>query len=242
MARQDTVKRIEAEIQNENVCLKNMDDSKLYRMRARQHLVKSQSPTQLNDQNRLSAKEMATTLVRIDPASIKKQLDNSICWRNEKAHTCLDVFKIGIVKNWRTLWRSIPSAMRREALLNFFKASLNEYRSKGSIGKWLVHYTILGIPVCREASCIVTGIGHSSLESARRTALTGCCSSLSRRELPYHLAILPTNKPKQYLDFRIWLEVYASKHDSSPSSVEYVLPAGRPEEIDFASRFLPMQL
>ena len=198
MARQAAVRQLEKEIQLENLCLEHLDDSKLYHRSARWHLVKRQTALQTHDRSRVCAKEMATTIVRIDRARIKKELGSAICWSNEKAHSCLHPFQadIGIVKNWRTLWRSLPSAMRREALLKLMRTSLDEHKSQGNVQDWRVSYTVLGMPVCLRAFCIVTGIGKSSVTRARRAALGNHSSSLSRHELPYHLAILPTNKPK----------------------------------------------
>ena len=163
-------------------------------------MVKRQTAFQTHDQSRVCAKEMATTIVEIDRASIKKELGSAVCWSNEKAHSCLHPFQadIGIVKNWRTLWRSLPSAMRCEAMLKRMRTSLDEHKSTGNFQEWRVSYTVLGMPVCLNAFCIVTGIGRSSVVAARGAALGNHSSSLSRRELPYHLAILPTNKPKLY--------------------------------------------
>ena len=46
-------------------------------------------------------------------------------------HTCLDVFRANpqIVRNWRILWRSLPPAARREALLVLFRNDLAQYRA-----------------------------------------------------------------------------------------------------------------
>ena len=150
MARQEAVKQLETEIQVENLCLKNLDDSKLYHRAARCHLVKRQTALQTHDKSRVCAKEMATTIVKIDRARIKKELGSARCWSNEKTHPCLQTFQadIGIVNNWRTLWRSLPSAMRREALLKLMRTSLDVHKSRGTGQDWRVSYVVLGMPVC----------------------------------------------------------------------------------------------
>ena len=200
MARQGAVRQMETEVQLECLCLANLHDSKLYHRAARCHLVKRQTTLQTHDRSRVCAKEMATTIVRIDRARIEKEIGSAQCWVNEKPHSCLHPFQadIGIVKNWRTLWRSLSSAMRRETLLKMYRTSLDEHKSQGKVTEWRVNYTLLGLPVCLNAFCIVTGIGRSMVVAARGAALKKHSSSLSRHELPYHLAILPTNKPKLY--------------------------------------------
>jgi hypothetical protein len=124
---------------------------------------------------------------------------------------------------------SLPAAMRRETLLIMFRSSL-EGHVKSGLPKdtWLHKYTLMGQSVCLDAFCLLTGISRWSVTQARDAARNGSRSSSSRSELPMHLAILPTSKPKLYLDARAWLECYAASHaESSPMKLEFYLPAGR---------------
>ena len=89
-------------------------------------------------------------------------------------------------------------------------------------------YPFLGYQVCRVAFRCLTGIGSSSLSSARAAAIAGHESRLSHSELGVCKLIRNTNKDKLYLDARCWLEQYADKAgDHSPMNVETVLPNGR---------------
>ena len=58
--------------------------------------------------------------------------------------------------------------------------------------------------------------------------MQGRLMSCARRELCLWLDIVATNKPKLYLDCRLWLEHYADTHaEQSPISLISYLPRGR---------------
>ena len=89
-------------------------------------------------------------------------------------------------------------------------------------------YSILGVKVCLDAFTNLSGIGRWSLTTARKAAIRGHQSSLSRGELPMEMTILQHPKPQLYLEARAWLEVYVEVNaESSPMKFEYYLPAGR---------------
>lgn len=78
----------------------------------------------------------------------------------------------------------------------------------------------------------LTGVGASSLSTARSAALSGHQSSLSRRELDYSRGITAFSKPPKYLDARQWLENYAMTHgEQSPMRLQVVLPSGRKRRV-----------
>ena len=86
----------------------------------------------------------------------------------------------------------------------------------------------LGKNVCRRAFLALTGIGSNSLTLARSAAAADKRSSLSGAELGACLSIKNTNRPKLYLDARMWLEHFAdSSGEHSPMHIETFLPNGR---------------
>jgi len=60
------------------------------------------------------------------------------CERGGIEHSCLDLWRenIGAVRNWRILWRSLPAALRQEALLRMCAASIALFKGSGDRGKW----------------------------------------------------------------------------------------------------------
>ena len=147
-----------------------------------------------------------------------------------KAHVCLDVFRESpqIVRNWRLMWRSSPPEMRREKLIEMMASQLAKHHGGQDQREWQVEYSVMGIPVCRAAFLRVTGIGVSSLTTARRCALEGHASSLSRKTLGMHRLIVGTSHDPLFLDARQWLEHYADTHgEQAPMELLTFLPAGR---------------
>ena len=66
------------------------------------------------------------------------------------------------------------------------------------------------------------------MTAARRGALMGNMSALSRKEMGYDLCLRMTNKPQLYLDARRWLENYGTTFaEQSPNSLMCTLPPGR---------------
>ena len=144
------------------------------------------------------------------------------------AKTCLDPFNATCVRNWRTLWRSLPASSRREALLDHARQSRQEHMDTDGMCTWKISYQFNGLHVCKAAFQHLTGIGSSSLQEARSHAEKGSKSRLSRSELGNVHLIANTSNPKLYLDARTWLVQYADTHaDQSPISLEYLLPSGR---------------
>ena len=143
-----------------------------------------------------------------------------------KAHTCMDPFKENpvLVKNWRSLWRSLPACLRQEALLMNARKSCDANHGVLNV----VNYTFLGHQVCKNALMRLSGIGAWSLTQARKKAADGHRSCLSRKELGNAMLIENTSQPKLYIDARNWLVHYADTHaEKSPISLECYLPAGR---------------
>ena len=143
-----------------------------------------------------------------------------------KTHTCMDPFRENpvLVRNWRSLWRSLPACLRQEALLMNARKSFNA--NLGVLN--VVPYTFLGHPVCKNALMRLSGIGAWSLTQARKKAADGHRSCLSRKELGNAMLIENTSQPKLYIDARNWLVHYADAHaEKSPISLECYLPAGQ---------------
>ena len=148
------------------------------------------------------------------------------CWINKTVHCCLDEFRENpnIVLTWQLLWRSLPAWRRRETLLAL-------YRQRGTnadadADSLLMPF--LGKNVCRRAFLALTGLGSNSLTRARSAAAADKRSSLSGAELGSCLLIKNTNRPKLYLDARMWLEHFAdSSGEHSPMHIETFLPNGR---------------
>lgn len=148
------------------------------------------------------------------------------CEQNQKTHTCMDPFieNPALVRNWRSLWRSLPACLRQEALLMNARQAFDPK----VCGPKMVRYTFLGHPVCKPALMRLSGIGASSLTKARDRAASGHRSCLSRKELGNAMLIQNTSQPKLYIDARSWLVHYADTHaEKSPISLECYLPAGR---------------
>ena len=96
--------------------------------------------------------------------------------------------------------------MRREALLRMFSETLEEHVASGLPKEtWQHKYKLMGQTMCFTAFCQLTGISSYAITQARDGALKKKRSSSSRGELPMHMAILGTSKPKLYIDARSWL-------------------------------------
>ena len=165
------------------------------------------------------------TLRAPDVETLRDDLEKPCC-----GHACLQVFhdQPTIVRNWRVLWLSMPPSTRRERLLKMYADDLRAYKESNQQTAWLMKYRFMGEAVCREAFLRLTGIGSSSLCTARDGASKGCQSSLSREELQLRRSILNTNKENLYLDARQWLEHFADTHgDASPIDCLTFLPSGR---------------
>ena len=122
------------------------------------------------------------------------------------------------------LCRSLPAWRRREALLALYRARGNN--ADGDADSLLM--PLLGKRVCRRAFMALTGTGSYSVSKARSDAARNARSSLSSSELGNCLLIKNTNKPKLYLDARMWLEWYAdTSGEHSPMHIETFLPNGR---------------
>ena len=77
-----------------------------------------------------------------------------------------------MVYNWRVLWCSLPKVQRKEHVLQMFVKSLCAHRaSGGSDESWQMRYTFLGQNVCRDAFLSLSGLGISTLQTARVAAL-----------------------------------------------------------------------
>ena len=176
--------------------------------------------------------EQAIAYVKTAQAISKDDVETRLlatCSRGKNAHLCFDTFRSNpnIVRNWRVLWHSLPAGLRRESLMVMFKTMINRHGC-GEAGVADFTYPFLGYNVCRTAFRCLTGIGSSSLSSARAAAIAGHESSLSRSELGMCKLIRNTNKDKLYLDARCWLEHYADRAgDHSPMDVDTFLPKGR---------------
>ena len=168
------------------------------------------------------------TAQAISNVDVETQLQSK-CSRGKNAHRCFDPFRDSpnIVRNWRVLWHSLPAGLRRESLMVMFKNMIHRH---GSGADEIAHFTypFLGYQVCRTAFRCLTGIGSSSLSSARTAAIAGHESRLSASEIGMCKLIRNTNKDKLYLDARCWLEHYADRAgDHSPMDVDTFLPKGR---------------
>ena len=129
-----------------------------------------------------------------------------------------------LVRNWRSLWRSLPACLRQEALLT---NAMQAFDAKGC-ETHCVPYTFLGHAVCKTALMRLSGIGAWSLTQARTRAAKGHKSCSSRKDLQNAMLIQNTSQPKLYIDARSWLVHYADTHaEKSPISLECYLPAGR---------------
>ena len=129
-----------------------------------------------------------------------------------------------------SLQRQSPDAeVRREKLIRMMAASYEKHLRDGTQGDWQYdEYSLLGQEVCRDAFRILTGIGNSSLTTAKQSVIQRKQSSHALSELSTWLKIVATNKPKLYLDARQWLEWYADTHaERSPISLTAYLPRGR---------------
>ena len=227
--RRKAVEQLLLEAAVEHTAAANLSPVMMYRRAARWHLQKKTSVLQLHDKRAITATEDIQVFKDIRMEPIAESMAKG-CGRWGKDHSCLDTFaaNLDVVRNWRVLWFSLPPALRRESLLTMCRASLAMHRKSGVTSEWRIQYIVLGVAVCLDAFCAITGIGRSSLTQARNAALEGHQSSLARSELPLHLAILPTSKPHRYLDARRWIEVYAARHAESDSRrIECHLPAGR---------------
>ena len=125
----------------------------------------------------------------------------------EDRHRCLNLFREQpeIVRNWRCLWLSCPATTARELLLKLHADDLRDHRASGDQGRWQVKYKFLGRRVCRTAFLRLTGIGVSSLMTARNAALTGGESSQSGVDLQKYRRIANTSNENLYIDARQWL-------------------------------------
>ena len=151
---------------------------------------------------------------------------------SSQAHTCLDPFKAqpGLVRNFRILWNSMPTALRREALTRMFRESIDSHASRNDLANWAMSYKVLGQSVCKDAFMTITGISAWALTDARNAAQKGHQSSLGAAELGTGALLKNTNKELVYIGCRAWLENYAATHaEMSPHSCEAVLPWGRKE-------------
>ena len=129
------------------------------------------------------------------------------------------------MRTWRILWRSLPPHSRREALLAMYTVII---RSAAADDPTTLIFPFLGMHVCKTAFMILTRIGSSSLTEARRCVLAGHKSSLSNREFGCLRLIRNTNKPKLYLDARVWLTHLGDQFgDHSPMDLDTYLPKGR---------------
>ena len=227
--RQKAVEQLLLESAAEHAAAANMSPGFIYRRAAKWHLQKKTSILQVHDKRATTALEDIKVFKDIHMGAISSALEKG-CGRWEKPHKCLNQFKANpdLMRNWRVLWYSLPPAMRRESLLVMCKEAQKAHEKSDMRSAWRLHYKVLGIDVCEDAFCVITGIGRSSLTQARKAAVAGHQSSLSRSELPLHLAILPGSKPLVYLDARKWIETYARDHgEHDPRHLEYFLPAGR---------------
>ena len=182
-------------------------------------------------QRRTLALEYLSTRHCLLPATIASDLEADCSTHSKVRCACLDQFREnnGIVRNWRVLWHSLPMHQRRELILRLFKADFdNRQDPVNEQREWRMQYTFLGVDVCKKGFQILTRIGNSSLTKARTGAKRNNCSSLSRHEMGYDLALRMTNKPQLYLDARRWLENYGSTFaEQSPNSLICTLPPGR---------------
>ena len=169
---------------------------------------------------------------KISLHTVSKDLQIS-CAKNKQPCDCLDSFRSNpdVVRNWRVLWHCLPPYQRRELLLRMHHEDLAGFRRaypNKSTKSWRVTYKFLGQKVCLRGFQALTHIGSSSLTAMRTGALNGQLSSLSRHEMGWDQLIKMTNKPKLYLDARMWLENYGSTvPEESPTSLVCKLPPGR---------------
>ena len=148
------------------------------------------------------------------------------CGPNTCRHTFGEMPQI--VRNWRLLWLSRPPTARRESLLAFHVDDLRAHRARNQHTDWQVNYIVMGEKVCRNAFMSLTGIGVSSLVTARHAALDGKCTALSRKELGAGKRLYASNQENLYYDARQWLEHYADTHaEKSPIDCLSFLPCGR---------------
>ena len=89
-----------------------------------------------------------------------------------------------------------------------FVKSLRAHRASGVRDeRWRMQYTFLGMNVCRDACITLTGLGASSLQAARDTALAGNVSWSSKAEREMHGGPMANNsKAAAYLGALSWLE------------------------------------
>ena len=160
---------------------------------------------------------------------ITQQLSKGCSTNPEKPHNCLLHFleNPGIVRNWRILWRSLPSTQRMEALIKQVQASLEKQNAK-VLPTSRCEWCFLGQPVCRRAFLALAGVGNSSLTRAKALAEKGVQSCHSRKELQQIEMIRGGSHDQKYLDARAWLIVHADTHaELSPKTHESWFPSGR---------------
>ena len=144
----------------------------------------------------------------------------------------MDVFRATpeIVRTLRVLWQCLPAAIRRKKLIDMmmpsYRAHVADPLRCGDLQ--FTDYRVLGQKVCRTAFRLITGIGNSSLQSAREAVLHNKVSSCGNNEIGRWMLIISNSKPAHYLDCRQWLERYADSHaDQSPHTLTSYLPGGR---------------
>ena len=216
------------ELEYETAHFDTLPDRMKYNAAARWRIRSNHSMSSRADAN-MRKKIMATYCKNSQSTSlpvIEAEL-NCDCYRGITTHTCLDAFRQApnIVRTWRILWRSLPPHSRRESLLVMYTVIV---RSAAADDPNKLIFPFLGMRVCKTAFRTLTQIGSSSLTQARQHALMGHKSCLSKSEFGCLRLIQNTNKPKLYLDARMWLTHLGDQFgDHSPMDLDTYLPKGR---------------
>jgi hypothetical protein len=122
------------------------------------------------------------------------------------------------VLNWRKLWYALPKDDRHQRLVRLFQSEREQQMTlqHGDFTNFKMNYKVLGIPMCRTAFLMVTGLHVNVLQAARKAALgDGPVGGwLQRRSPKYH-------------DCRAWLLDYSQTHGDTSSLIDQIyLPCG----------------
>ena len=154
------------------------------------------------------------------------------CEKNSKEHQCQVPFRdnVGAVVRWRKLWYALPKADRCEKLKQWIAGQLQAYTAlrHGDADGFRIAFSVLGIPVCRDAFINITGIAADTIQQARMQVVGGQPLALSQ------LGAWVASRPLKYMHARSWILNYATEHaDSSPLRPTLELPAG-PKKLYYA--------
>ena len=116
------------------------------------------------------------------------------CSKGSTPHRCLALFRenVGIVRNFRILWASIPKYQRMELLIQLLKEKNG--------------FKIMGVVLCQQAFQMVSGVTSNQLQLAREAIAKGQITVLSKQEGLSRLSIRSQSKPPRYIEpWHVWI-------------------------------------